>query len=69
MTVPGDDALALLFEAGFPLDTLSAQEREVISSLSNQEVTLLLALKERFEAAAPEVEPHSGGVYAGGVMF
>jgi hypothetical protein len=69
MTTPADDALTVLGNAGFPVDALSDQEREVFASLTADEVTLLLSLKERFDAAAPEVQPHSGGVYAGGVMF
>lgn len=53
------DRLRALEDAGFPLDSLSAEQREVLRDLSAEELTLLLGLKERLDAAEPEVQAHS----------
>jgi len=65
---PGNDPVTLLEEAGFSLDALNEEQRDVITSLSEEEVRLLLSLKERFDVTEPEVQAHSG-IYAGGSMF
>ncbi|MCF4135905.1 hypothetical protein L1856_01760 [Streptomyces sp. Tue 6430] len=61
------DRLQALEDAGFPLDSLSAEQREVLRDLSAEELTLLLGLKERLDAAEPEVQAHSE--IAGGALF
>jgi len=65
---PGKDPVALLEEAGFSLDALNEEQRDVITSLTEEEVLLLLSLKKRFDVAEPEVQAHTG-IYAGGSMF
>lgn len=61
------DRLSALEEAGFPLHSLTAEQREVLRELSTEELTLLLGLKERLDAAEPEVQAHSE--IAGGALF
>jgi hypothetical protein len=61
------DRLHALEDAGFPLDSLSAEQREVLRDLSEEELALLLGLKERLDAAEPEVQAHSE--IAGGALF
>ncbi|MEU9335606.1 aroma-sacti cluster domain-containing protein [Streptomyces sp. NPDC048290] len=63
----GHDPLRALEDAGFPLHSLSPEQREVLHALSGEELTLLLGLKERLDAAEPEVQAHSE--IAGGALF
>ncbi|MEU8791436.1 aroma-sacti cluster domain-containing protein [Streptomyces sp. NPDC048643] len=65
--VPDRDRLRALEDAGFPLHSLSPEQREVLGDLSTEELTLLLGLKERLDAAEPEVQAHSE--IAGGALF
>jgi hypothetical protein len=65
---PGKDPVTLLEEAGFSLDALSEEQRDVITNLTEEEVLLLLSLKARFDVTEPEVQAHTG-IYAGGSMF
>ena len=64
----GRDPAALLAEGGFPLEALSEEQLGVITTLTEEEAVLLLALKAKFDSVEPEVQAHSG-VYAGGAMF
>lgn len=64
---PDRDHLRALEDAGFPLHSLSPEQREVLQGLSGEELTLLLGLKERLDAAEPEVQAHSE--IAGGALF
>lgn len=64
---PDHDRLHALEDAGFPLHSLSPEQREVLQDLSPEELTLLLGLKERLDAAEPEVQAHSE--IAGGALF
>jgi len=50
------DALNALREANHPVDLLPAGQRDVLAGLTEQEVTVLNAIKDRLEAAAGEVE-------------
>ncbi|RLL69329.1 aroma-sacti cluster domain-containing protein [Streptomyces sp. Z26] len=59
--------LHALEDAGFPLHSLSPEQRAVLQGLSAEELTLLLGLKERLDAAEPEVQAH--GEIAGGALF
>lgn len=54
------DALATLREAGNPVDLLTAEQREVLASLTQQEVAVLNSVKTRLDAVSDgEVEGHS----------
>ncbi|MET8858827.1 aroma-sacti cluster domain-containing protein [Streptomyces sp. NPDC004579] len=66
-SAPDHERLLALEDAGFPLHTLSPEQREVLQDLSAQELTLLLDLKRRLDAAEPEVQAHSE--IAGGALF
>jgi hypothetical protein len=56
-----------LAAAGFSLHALTAQQRDVLSELSPEELALLVDIKARLEDAAPDVEAH--GDVAGGALF
>lgn len=58
---------AVLYEAGFPVDLLTEEQRLVLSELTPQELTLLLDVKSRLDAVGPEVQAH--GEIAGGALF
>ncbi|ARF72636.1 aroma-sacti cluster domain-containing protein [Streptomyces sp. NPDC012600] len=58
---------AALHEAGFPVDLLTEEQRQVLSELTPQELTLLLDVKSRLDAVGPEVQAH--GEIAGGALF
>ncbi|HEY7484446.1 MAG TPA: aroma-sacti cluster domain-containing protein [Streptosporangiaceae bacterium] len=53
------DPLQILADAGLPTDRLPPQQRDVLATLSPEEVELILALKERLDAAEPDVVAHS----------
>ncbi|WP_258044815.1 aroma-sacti cluster domain-containing protein [Streptomyces sp. SM11] len=50
------DALHALREAGHPVDLLAAEQRSVLSGLSEHEVQVLNSVKDRLEAVTGEVE-------------
>lgn len=55
------DALAALRQGGNPVDLLTAQQRDVLASLTEDEVAVLNSVKRRLDAVADaEVEGHSG---------
>ncbi|MFJ4961305.1 hypothetical protein EES43_09445 [Streptomyces sp. ADI96-02] len=56
-----------LREAGFPVDLLTDEQREVLSALTPEELALLLDVKNRLDAVGPEVQAH--GEIAGGALF
>ncbi|MFI1187529.1 aroma-sacti cluster domain-containing protein [Streptomyces californicus] len=56
-----------LYEAGFPVDLLTEEQREVLAELTPEELTLLLDVKSRLDAVGPEVQAH--GEIAGGALF
>lgn len=56
-----------LLNAGFPLEELTPERREVLSDLSEEEVTLLIEIKSRLDAADSEVQAH--GISAGAGIF
>lgn len=53
-----NDPLAVLREAGNPVDQLSDAQRAVLSSLSEREVGVLLSVLQRLRDADPDVEAH-----------
>lgn len=57
----------VLYEAGFPVDMLTEEQREVLSGLTPEELALLLDVKNRLDAVGPEVQAH--GEIAGGALF
>lgn len=58
---------AALYEAGFPVDLLTEEQREVLSGLTPEELAVLLDVKGRLDAVGPEVQAH--GEIAGGALF
>ncbi|WP_097872029.1 aroma-sacti cluster domain-containing protein [Streptomyces sp. rh34] len=56
-----------LYEAGFPVDLLTEEQREVLSGLTPQELDVLLDIRRRLDAVGPEVQAH--GEIAGGALF
>ncbi|MFD7386395.1 aroma-sacti cluster domain-containing protein [Streptomyces anulatus] len=56
-----------LYEAGFPVDLLNEEQREVLSGLTPEELAVLLDVKGRLDAVGPEVQAH--GEIAGGALF
>ncbi|MCF3182341.1 hypothetical protein IPZ70_20670 [Streptomyces polychromogenes] len=72
-TVPNDDAapagptLEALAAAGFDLDALSEEQYEVLRALAPEELALLVDIRGRLDAAAPEVQAHAD--VAGGALF
>ncbi|GAA1030927.1 hypothetical protein GCM10009557_24580 [Virgisporangium ochraceum] len=52
------DTLALLREAGHPVDLLSKGQQQVFASLTRGEVELLNSIKRRLDAVPDEVEAH-----------
>ncbi|MGW1231356.1 aroma-sacti cluster domain-containing protein [Streptomyces californicus] len=58
---------AALYEAGFPVDLLTEEQREVLAELAPEELALLLDVKSRLDAVGPEVQAH--GEIAGGALF
>jgi hypothetical protein len=67
MSTPDPDPIARLLQAGFPLLEISAEQREVLSGLSDEELTLLIQIKARLDEAGSEVQAH--GLSAGAGIF
>lgn len=67
MTTYSDHSLVALEAAGFPLDSVTDEQREVFRTLSDDEVALLIDLRSRLDEAAPEVQAHTD--IAGGGLF
>jgi hypothetical protein len=59
------DALEALRSAGNPVDQLSAAQRDVISTLSPAEVSVLNSVKSRIDAVGDDVEGHANVVGVG----
>jgi len=59
--------LERLQAAGFAVDTLTEEQREVLSALTAQELGLLVDIKSRLDEVGPEVQAHSD--IAGGALF
>lgn len=59
--------LAALTAAGFNVDALSEEQHEVLRALTPEELALLVDIRGRLDAAAPEVQAHAD--VAGGALF
>ena len=66
MTRP-PDRLAVLYGAGFAVDLLTDEQRQVLDELAPEELAVLLDIKTRLDAVGPEVQAH--GEIAGGALF
>jgi hypothetical protein len=53
--------------AGFALDALNEEQREVLSALTPHELTVLIDIKGQLDRVGPEVQAHSE--IAGGALF
>lgn len=62
MTEP-DAESARLRAAGIPVDALSAEQREVLATLSDEELDTLLKVGDRMKAAALPIPIPSVGVF------
>lgn len=67
MSTPDHDPVLRLLGAGFALEDLTPEWREVLGGLSEEEVTLLIEIKGRLDAAGSEVQAH--GISAGAGIF
>lgn len=57
------DALTALAAAGNPVDLLSPSQRTVLAGLTEDEVSVLISVKARLDAASEaEVEAHVGDI-------
>ncbi|AGI92209.1 MULTISPECIES: aroma-sacti cluster domain-containing protein [Streptomyces] len=61
------ELLTRLHEAGFAVDLLTEEQREVLTGLEPDELAVLLDIKGRLDAVGPEVQAH--GEIAGGALF
>jgi hypothetical protein len=70
MTSPADGtgSLARLTAAGFDLGLFDDEQLELLTSLSEDEVSVLLDIRERLGDVQPEVEAH-GALTIGGLLF
>jgi hypothetical protein len=53
--------------AGFAVDALNDEQREVLGALTPEELAVLLDIKGRLDEVGPEVQAHSD--IAGGALF
>lgn len=65
--VPAEPSLVALAAAGFNVDALSEEQHEVLRALTPEELALLVDIRGRLDAAAPEVQAHAD--VAGGALF
>ncbi|MFE6836676.1 aroma-sacti cluster domain-containing protein [Streptomyces sp. NPDC057705] len=64
---PTEPTLDALAAAGFDLDSLSEEQHQVLRALAPEELALLVDIRGRLDAAAPEVQAHAD--VAGGALF
>jgi hypothetical protein len=67
MTSSPNEQLAALEAAGFPIGTITQEQRAVFSTLTDEEVRLLIDLRTRLDTVEPEVLAHTD--IAGSGMF
>jgi hypothetical protein len=67
MTRSQNEQLAALEAAGFPIASITQEQRAVFSTLTEEEVRLLIDLRTRLDAVEPEVMAHTD--IAGSGMF
>ncbi|MBR8642546.1 hypothetical protein KEF29_32710 [Streptomyces tuirus] len=63
----GQDPLGRLRRAGIPVDQMLEPQRQVLASLTEEEVEMLISLRHRLDEATPDVVAHSE--WAGGVVW
>jgi hypothetical protein len=71
MTDPNEPPpLARLRAAGFDLSTFDEEQLQVLAALEDDELTVLLDIRERLGDVRPEVEVHSvSPLTIGGLLF
>jgi hypothetical protein len=52
------DTLSQLEEAGFPTSRIPDEQKQVLSSLTDEEVRVLTSIKQRMDASSADVEGH-----------
>ncbi|MEV6246038.1 aroma-sacti cluster domain-containing protein [Streptomyces sp. NPDC051742] len=62
-----EPTLDALVAAGFDVDALTEEQHEVLRTLTPGELALLVDIRGRLDAAAPEVQAHAD--VAGGALF
>ena len=62
------NALDALAGVGFPLSGLPPEQLRALSELTEDEVAVLIDIRQRLAAAGPDVEAHSGEVI-GAIFF
>lgn len=67
MSFPSHDPIRRLAQAGFPLMEMTAEQREVLGALSEEEITLLIQIKIRLDETGEEIQAH--GLSAGAGIF
>jgi hypothetical protein len=67
MSLRDHDPVRRLLQAGFPLMEMTAEQREVLSALSDEEITLLIQIKVRLDETGEEIQAH--GLSAGAGIF
>lgn len=55
------DAIAALRAAGNPVDSLSAEQKSVLATLSEDEVRTLTSVQAKLDAVSGDVEAHAFG--------
>jgi hypothetical protein len=60
------DRMTQLTEAGFAVNAASDSQRAVVESLTEEEIGVLLSVRQRIEAATPDVEGHAQESTSGG---
>ncbi|MCL2731392.1 MAG: hypothetical protein FWE15_15370 [Actinomycetia bacterium] len=61
--------LDTLAAAGFPVDELPEEQRQVLTTLTGAEIAVLIAVQERLAEAGPDVQAHAAEPIIGGVLF
>jgi hypothetical protein len=63
----GDDVLRILAEAGFPVAGFTPEQRAVFTTLTPEELALIVDIKGRLDEVEPEVPAHA--TVAGAALF
>lgn len=63
-----DEGLHRLAAAGFPLAQLTPEQLQALSELSDEEIAVLIDIRQRLAATEPDVQAH-GGEVIGAIFF
>ena len=63
------DAVARLQAAGWPIDKLPEEQRQVLSELSTQEVETMVHVRERLMSAGGDVQAYAAGARDNGIFY